>query len=154
MKKIIYILAVSLIATTTVISSCNSPSKKVDKARENVQEAQNELNETKAEAEIEQQKVATAEEWKAFKNESENKIKENDARIAELRAKIMKPSKALDSIRENRIVALEQKNNILKAKIIAYENEQSDWESFKREFNHDMGELGNAFKDLTKDNKE
>jgi hypothetical protein len=34
-----------------------------------------------------------------------------------------------------------------------YEKKQSDWESFKREFNHDMDELGQALKDLTVDNK-
>ena len=30
---------------------------------------------------------------------------------------------------------------------------QSNWESFKREFNHDMDEIGQALKDLTVDNK-
>jgi len=28
-----------------------------------------------------------------------------------------------------------------------------EWETFKREFNHDMDELGKALKDLTVDNK-
>jgi DNA-directed RNA polymerase subunit N (RpoN/RPB10) len=36
---------------------------------------------------------------------------------------------------------------------VAYEKSQSDWEAFKREFNHDMEELGKALKDLTVDNK-
>jgi len=30
----------------------------------------------------------------------------------------------------------------------AYEKERSDWEVFKREFNHDMNQLGEAFSDL------
>ncbi|MBK6283604.1 MAG: hypothetical protein IPF54_14015 [Draconibacterium sp.] len=51
------------------------------------------------------------------------------------------------------MVKLEQKNNILRAKIESYESNQTDWESFKREFNHDMEELGMAFKDLTSDNE-
>ena len=34
-------------------------------------------------------------------------------------------------------------------KVDASEN----WESFKREFNHDMSELGDALKDITVDNK-
>lgn len=29
-----------------------------------------------------------------------------------------------------------------------------DWESFKREFNHDVDELGQALKDLTVDNEQ
>jgi hypothetical protein len=36
----------------------------------------------------------------------------------------------------------------------AYKNDaDSDWQSFKREFNHDMDELGNAFNNLTVNNK-
>jgi len=134
--------------------SCNSPSKKAEKAKENVQEAQRELNETKAEAELQQQKAATAEQWIAFKSEAEVKIKENETRIAELKAKKMKPGKVLDSVYQKRIEELEHKNNNLRMKITDYDSKQSDWESFKSEFNHDMDELGNAFKDLTIDNKE
>lgn len=47
---------------------------------------------------------------------------------------------------------MNKKNAELKAKIAAYETEQSDWEAFKREFNHDMDELGNALQDFDKDN--
>ena len=50
--------------------------------------------------------------------------------------------------------ALEQKNKDLKNRMDAYgANTQSDWDSFKREFNHDMDALGQAFKDLTVNNK-
>lgn len=41
----------------------------------------------------------------------------------------------------------------MKRRSIYYEKSQSDWETFKREYNHDMDELGNALKDLTVDNK-
>ena len=51
------------------------------------------------------------------------------------------------------IDALEERNETLKNKISDYENNQTDWESFKREFNSDMSELGNALKDLTVNNK-
>ena len=81
------------------------------------------------------------------------KIKENEVRIAELKVKMKKPGKILDPLYEKKIEMLEQKNIDLKAKMEAYEKNQSDWESFKREFNHDMDELGSALKDLTVDNK-
>jgi len=61
--------------------------------------------------------------------------------------------KTLDALRAKKIDALEQKNRDMRNRIAAYEKSQSDWESFKREFNHDMDELGQAFKDLTVDNK-
>jgi len=36
----------------------------------------------------------------------------------------------------------------------SYKNDaDSDWQSFKREFNHDMDELGHSLKDFTVDNK-
>jgi len=41
----------------------------------------------------------------------------------------------------------------MRARLVAYEKSQSNWESFKREFNHDMDEIGQALKDLTVDNK-
>jgi hypothetical protein len=48
---------------------------------------------------------------------------------------------------------LEQKNNELKNKIKkADDTKTSMWTSFKRGFNHEMAELGNAFKDMNADN--
>jgi len=154
MKRTIYRLAVSIVvAAGLVVTSCNSPTKKAEKARENVEESQEELNEARTDAQLQQQKAATAEEWKTFKSDAEVKIKENETRIAEIKAKMMKPGQALDSMYQRRINALEEKNTKLRTKVNDYENEQSDWESFKREFNHDMDEIGKAFKDLTIDNK-
>jgi hypothetical protein len=65
-----------------------------------------------------------------------------------------RPGKTLDVLYEKRINALQQQNNSLNIKIEAYKENQSDWESFKREFNHDLAELGQAIKDLTISNKE
>ncbi|MBK7408934.1 MAG: hypothetical protein IPJ40_13250 [Saprospirales bacterium] len=59
----------------------------------------------------------------------------------------------LDGLYAQRIETLEQKNRDLRTKMANYEQNQSDWESFKREFNHDMDELGQALKDFTVDNK-
>ena len=153
MKKTIYSLASIVFAASLAVTSCNSPSKKAEKAQENVEEERQELMEAKADAEVQQQKAATAEEWKVFKSDSEVKIKENETRIAEIKAKMMKPGHALDSMKQRRINALEEKNINLRTKVDAYEKNQSDWESFKREYNHDMDEIGNSFKDLTIDNK-
>lgn len=64
-----------------------------------------------------------------------------------------KSGKTFDAMYEKNIMALEQKNKDLRTKISNYESNQSDWESFKREFNHDMDEQGQAIKDLTVNNK-
>jgi len=129
-----------------LFTSCGSSTPKEEAAQAQVQEAKEELSDAR--------KEATAEEWKAFKDESELKIQVNEIRIAELKAKIKKSGKELDALYEKKIDALEQQNKDMKARISAYEtNKKSDWESFKREFNHDMDELGKALKDLTVDNK-
>ena len=107
----------------------------------------------KAEAQADAIKVANAEEWRVFKSDAEIKIKENEVRIGELKVKMKKSGKTFDAMYEKNIIALEQKNKDLRTKISNYESNQSDWEAFKREFNHDMDELGQAIKDLTVNNK-
>jgi len=48
---------------------------------------------------------------------------------------------------------LKNKNNKLKEKLADYKDDGQDaWIDFKNEFNHDMDELGKAFKDLTVEN--
>jgi hypothetical protein len=147
MKKniISHILVASLISVV-IFTGCGPSTPREEDAKAEVKEAKNELNEAK--------RAATAEEWQAFKDESEVKIKNNEIRMAELKVKIKKSGKELDALYQNKVDALEQQNKAMKARIDTYEiNRTNDWESFKREFNHDMDELGKAMKDLTVDNK-
>ncbi|MEI8049023.1 MAG: hypothetical protein WCI92_16695 [Bacteroidota bacterium] len=147
MKKTI----LTLIIATTFISGaifnvCSPSTPKEDAAQARVDDVKEELKDAR--------KAATAEEWKAFKDESELKIRDNEIRIAELKTKIKKTDKELDAVYERKIDALEQQNKAMKVKIDVYEKDfKSDWESFKREFNHDMNEIGQALQDLTVDNK-
>ena len=54
---------------------------------------------------------------------------------------------------KEKIAKLEQKNTDMKKRMNDYKSDsQEQWESFQREFNHDMDELGNSLKDLTKNN--
>ena len=154
MKKTFLTIAVSTILIAgSVFTGCKSPAQKEDAAQAKVEDARQDLNEAQNDADAESQKVATAEEWAAFKNEAEAKIKSNDARIAELTIKLNKPGEILDPLYKKRIQLLEQQNADLKARLDAYEKHNSDWETFKREFNHDLEELGHALKDITVDNK-
>src|SRR5690606_20319861 len=91
--------------------------------------------------------------YKAFKLESDNKIAENEKVIAELRANAKMESNAAKQDLENKLAVLEQKNQSLKEKMSYYKDEREDeWESFKVEFDQDMDSLGQALKDLTKNN--
>jgi len=154
MKKSILTLAVAgMLIVGIIFTGCQSSSQKESSAQNKVNEARQDLKDAQNDAKTEAQKVAGAEEWKEFKNDSEIKIRNNEIRIAELKAKMKKPGTTLDPIYEKRIDTLEKKNRELKARVDNYEKSQSDWETFKREFNHDMDELGQALKDFAVDNK-
>lgn len=146
MRKTIFTLAIAVFVTAATFMSCKSPTKEEKEAQENVNEANEEL--------VEARKEATEAEWEAFKHSGDSIIDRNDERIAELKRDMKKAGKSIDAHYQESVDALEQKNKDLKAKMEGYKNDaNSDWQSFKREFNHDMDELGQAFKDLTVNNK-
>jgi len=154
MKKTIITIAVAcMLNAGSVFTSCKSAAQKRAEGQSESTDEQENLNEAQNDANVEEQKVATAEEWSAFKSEADLKIKSNEVRIAELTVKMNKPGELLDPLYKKRIQTLEQQNNDLRARMDAYDKNKSDWETFKREFNHDMDELGQALKDVTVDNK-
>jgi len=155
MMKTLSIIRFALLVFTISIMqiSCKSNAEKTEDAEQNVSEAKKELKEAKDEVNSEAAKLANAEDWKKFKSEAESKIKDNETRIAEHREKMKKSGKTMDAMHEKKIANLEEKNKELKQKLDNYETSQSNWESFKTEFNHDMDELAAAFKGLTVDDK-
>lgn len=139
--------------TGAILTGCQSPAQKEAAARDNLKEAKQDLKEVQNDANAEAQKLADAKDWETFKSDAEITIRNNEIRIAELRIKLKKEGTMLDPMYEKKIETLEQQNKDLKKRIDYFEKNQSDWETFKREFNHDMDELGKALKDLTVDNK-
>jgi len=153
MKNLIsdFVIAMTMLAVA-LLSSCQSNSEKLEKADKEVAEAKEELAEARADAREIRIMVANEEEWRNFKADAEVKIANNEKRIEEIREKMKKPGKTFDEMYRKNIDALEERNRDLRKRIGYYENNQSDWDKFKREFNHDMDELGQALKDLTVDN--
>lgn len=153
MKKTTQLFAVITLLAAAVFTGCKSPDEKVAAAEDKVENAKEDLKEEVKDANADAVKKANAEEWKEFKTRSNEEIKDNEKKIAEIRVKLKKPGKLLDPIYEKRIANLEEKNRDLQAKLDGYETNQSDWESFKAEFKHDMDEFGKAFKDITVNNE-
>ena len=154
MKNTFYkIFFFTLLITEVIISGCQSADKKLDKAEVNLQDAKKELSEAQKTAETAAIKATEMAEWKTFRAESEVKISENEARIKELRGKKNAKGKMMDAAYTANIELLEKKNMALREQMDVYENNHSDWASFKREFSHDMTELGKALSDLAVDNK-
>lgn len=99
------------------------------------------------------QRAANDKEWLQYKSEIEVRIKTNEVRIAQLKDKKANPGTKMDAYYTERIDALTQKNIDLKNRINNYDKNRSDWEAFKREFSHDMDDLGESLKNFAVDNK-
>lgn len=125
----------------TTLSSCNSPDEKVNHAKAAVMEADSNLINANQEylKEVAQYKLETAE-----------KIAKNDKSIAEFRARVALEKKSAKREYLLKVEKLEKKNTDLKKRMDEFKADSKDnWKSFKKEFNHDMEEIGKAFKDLT-----
>jgi hypothetical protein len=154
MKRTIFFLSVIIaLMAGAIFTGCQSSVQKQEAAKAKVQDARQDLNEAQKDANAIGQEVATAEEWETFKKESEVKIRANEVRITELNVKMKKPGETFDELYAKKIADLELQNKEMKSRLTAYEKSQTNWESFKREFNHDMDEIGKALRDLTIDNK-
>ena len=141
MKKTILALAACSLITGAILTSCNTPSQKVENAQENVAIANKDLDQANKEylADIANYRTETA-----------NRIAANDASIKELNAKIAQDKRTAKADYKKKIAELEQKNRDMKIKMENYKEEGKEkWMAFKAEFSHDMDELGKAFKDLT-----
>jgi len=153
MKKTIFALAFAASIVGISMVSCKPSTKEEIESQEKVVIARENVNEAKDSLVI-AKKAATDQEWKTFKKETNLTINDNEAQITELKLRMKKTGKSIDANYEKNIEILEEKNQDLKIKLDAYKNEaNSDWQSFKREFNHDMDGVGKSFKDLTVDNK-
>lgn len=153
-------MAIAAFIIGSAVISCKSNADKEAEAVQNMQEAtqdlnqaSQDLNEANQDAELDEQLAANNEEWNIFKNETKTKIDANETIIANLKLEIKKEGTKYDAVYAKNIELLENKNARLRARIEEYDKTRSDWETFKREFNSDMEELGVALKDLTVNNK-
>ncbi len=144
MKKNLLILTLPLLMCGFLLTACQSDSQKDQAAQDKqLQQTNDSLKQ-----------VVSADEWKMFRINAQTKIDNNEIRIAQLKEEIKKSgSRNLNEQYEKKIDQLEEQNKALKARIDGYDKRESTWESFKREFNHDMDGLVQSLKDFTVDNK-
>jgi hypothetical protein len=140
--------ALTLVLTGVVAMSGFSlsaqESDKTAGARKEIAEAKKDLKEAK---------IDSAEDFQKFKIEAELKIRKNQTKIAELKAKKPNGSEEICKKYHKKILVLEQKNNQLRNRINKSDATKTTmWGAFKRHFNHDMEELGDAFRDLDVNN--
>lgn len=154
MKKLSFNLVMALILMAgLVFAGCQSPQQKADSAQTQLQDAEQKLADAEQNKSVADQNAVDAEEWEQFRIDTEAKITANEIRIAELRQKKKNSDNKLAAVYTERIDALEQKNMGMRTWMYDYENSKTDWALFKREFNHDMDELGKSLKNPMVDNK-
>lgn len=135
-KQILKIAFTSAIALTSITAF----------AQENKQAAN-------ARIELHEAKIDSAEDFNRFKKQAEAAIKDNKRKIKDLKAKKSEASKEEKENYNKKVKALEEKNENLKTKIHGSSKTTTEkWVAFKREFNHDIEELGKAIRDIAKDN--
>jgi hypothetical protein len=145
MKKLIFTLSAAILLTGAIFTSCNTAAEKVDNAEDKSIKADEDFNSAKEEylADIEN-----------FKIETTAKIDANNQMITDFKVKIASSKKDAQIYYQEQITILEQKNIAMKEKLDTYEESGKDnWKSFKIEFNKDMADLGEAFKNFTVKNE-
>ena len=148
MKKTIFNITLVMLMVGAMLTSCQSSSNKVKEAKENMKDAEDDMAEAKQELD-----QAINDSIKQFKRESELKISAFEKSIIDFKAKIASGQEETKAVYEKKLDSLEQRKNELKKKLEDYkEDRQDNWSEFKSEFNHDMDEIGKAFKDLTVNN--
>jgi predicted nucleic acid-binding Zn-ribbon protein len=145
MKTSCVVFAVIGSMAGTLLTGCGKTSEqKIDKVKETVGEATQELKDAR---------TKFLADWQTFKRESEQAIAANEKRIDAFKEKMERAGSKVKAKYSKEVAVLEQKNRDLKRKLEEYKDEgQSRWEQFKTNFKHDMDGLGKTMKELFKDN--
>jgi DNA anti-recombination protein RmuC len=128
-----------------VSTSCNRPSEeRLKDANEKVDEERQDVNKAIDNAQVE---------WEKYKADAKEKIRDNDEKIAKLKDKMRDEKADAREKHQEKIAELEAKNNEMRRKIDEYKYvNDTGWQEFKREFNHDMDQLGHSIDDIFSDN--
>jgi len=151
MKKAILILTSGVLLTIAIPYGCQSTAEKVKSAEDKVQDAKKDLADSKTD--LYYARLDTISNYEHFKIEAEKMIIAQEKFIADYKAKLASKKQEINADKDKKLLSLEKKNKELKIKLLDFKDDGiNKWVSFKNEFNHDMNELGNAFKDFTVEN--
>lgn len=145
MKKIYMIPILGFFALAAITTACKSPQEKVTQAEENLDAANANL------VEVIRDSTRDAN-WAQFKLESYAKIQDNQTRISQLKMTEGGTERTLTPASKTKIADLERKNTLLQERIDEHDKFYSNWETFKREWDHDMTELSKTLHEISADN--
>ncbi len=133
-----------ILLMTTGLMAFAQENSEAAKARKELKEAQADLREAK---------IDSAADYRKFREEAERIILDNQYKIKVLKEQKASENKETKEKYDKKVLALQVKNDAWRKRITTSDKTKSSkWSAFKREFNHDMEELGKAFKDIAVDN--
>lgn len=146
--KIKFVLVACFSTLLLSIISCESKTKEKE---ENLQEAQEEV--VIAKEELNEARLDSANQFLNYRKEINIRLKKNENKIAEIRAKTKLQTTAIRTKIDKEVVILSQKNENLKVEIKNQKDSlYSDWKSFKNRFNVKMDDLGKSISKTAQDN--
>ncbi|MBK6977905.1 MAG: hypothetical protein IPH28_13045 [Cytophagaceae bacterium] len=134
-------LVIGTLAVIMSTTGCKERADKIDDASQAVEKADQKIEDAKQDylAEVEN-----------YRNVTSAKITENEKNIEIFNNMVASQKKEVRDDYKRNIAELEAKNKAMKAKMEVYKaDSEENWEKFKKEFSHDMDELGNSFRDFT-----
>ncbi|MNJ85346.1 hypothetical protein D3C87_28170 [compost metagenome] len=140
------ILLMLLIAVImTACTATSEDSEKVDDAATEVQLAKEKLEESNRKY---------AKEVNNYRVQMQTNINDNKLLILKLKEEKSTGRKEAVAVRNAQIDALEKQNEEMEVRMNRFKNveDKDQWKEFKEEFDHDMDELGKAFKGLSINN--
>ena len=148
MKKLVLSLAVVAFLAGTISTSFGQvPDKQSVKARENLKEEKKDVVVAKQDLKVAQKDSVS--EYQKLTKESEIKFKSNEKSIADLRVAITKNNSKEQATDQKKVSLLEDKNNSLKKELADYkELGQTQFKTFKTEYNRDQDQLAKELKDF------
>ena len=148
MKKLFLTLVVTaFVAGTTLTTFGQVPDKQSVKARSNLKEEKKDVVVAKQDLKVAQKDSVS--EYQKLTKESDLKFKSNEKSIAELRTSITKSASKEQATDQKKVSLLEVKNNNLKKELADYKVlGQTQFTTFKTEFNRDLDQLAKELKDF------
>ena len=145
MKKSILILTSLICISGTVFTGCQSSAKKVENAEDKLANAKDDVAD--AQRDLIKARQDSIADYQQFKKESEEKFQAHEKSIADFKARIAKEKSDKKEAYEKEIARLEQKDTDMRKRLEDYnEVNKEKWETFKKNFNHELDELGESLK--------
>jgi len=142
-----YYPIITMVVTGMILTACQSSTTKREKA------TGEEMPDTVIYID-QDEKLTFKDSVDQFKKQSEKQIRLNKKEIVLFKTEIIDEKEKARIKDDEKIAELELRNNDLVIRLDNYYDEsQEQWDSFKVEYNEDMEDLEDDFKDLTIENK-